>query len=136
MKDHSERLLADLPSDRTLEMYTLYHDCGKPYCLVVDEEGRRHFPNHASISAVIFSEHFDDRIAAHLVEHDMDAHVLRSDGVVEFSKTEYSGTLLLAALAEIHANAGMFGGLDSTSFKIKWKNLDRRGSQVCRLIYS
>lgn len=36
-------------------------------------------------------------------------------------------TLLVASLAEIHANAQIFGDLDSQSFKIKYKQLDRRG---------
>ena len=44
-------------------------------------------------------------------------------------------TLLLAALAEIHSNAKMFGGIDSTSFKMKWKQLDRRGKQICKKLF-
>jgi hypothetical protein len=43
-------------------------------------------------------------------------------------------TLLIASLAEIHSNAEMFGGIESTSFKIKWKNIDRRGKQVFKYL--
>ncbi len=39
-------------------------------------------------------------------------------------------TLLITALAECHANADMFGGMDSTSFKIKWKKIDKLGRQL------
>jgi len=35
----------------TIKNYQVYHDCGKPYCLSVDEGGRRHFIDHASVSA-------------------------------------------------------------------------------------
>jgi len=35
----------------TVKMYQIFHDCGKPYCVTVDEQGRRHFPDHAAVSA-------------------------------------------------------------------------------------
>lgn len=65
---------------------------------------------------------------------DMDAHLLKADGLAEFASRPQAIPLLLTALAEIHANAAMFGGLDSTSFKIKWKHLNKRGRQVLELI--
>jgi hypothetical protein len=34
----------------------------------------------------------------------------------------------------ITSNASMFGGIESTSFKIKYKQLDKRGNQVLKLI--
>ena len=43
-------------------------------------------------------------------------------------------SLLLAGLAEIHSNAEMFGGLDSVSFKIKWKQINKRGKAICKLL--
>jgi hypothetical protein len=43
-------------------------------------------------------------------------------------------TLLLAGLAEIHANAEMFNGFDSPSFKIKYKQIDRRGRAICKFL--
>jgi hypothetical protein len=41
---------------------------------------------------------------------------------------------LLTSLCELHSNASMFGGIESTSFKIKYKQLDKRGNQVLKLI--
>lgn len=38
-----------LPDD-IMETYQIYHDCGKPFCIEWDEEGKRHFPDHARIS--------------------------------------------------------------------------------------
>ena len=67
---------------------------------------------------------------------DMDAHLLKSDGVAEFAARPQATALLLTALAEVHSNAAMFGGADSDSFKIKAKHLDRRGGQVMAEIRS
>ena len=44
-------------------------------------------------------------------------------------------TLLVTALAELHANSTMFGGVDSTSFKMKWKRLDQRCKQLVRRFF-
>lgn len=46
--------------------------------------------------------------------------------------TEQLSALLLTSLAEIHANAEMFGGVESTSFKSKYKQIDRRGKKFCK----
>jgi hypothetical protein len=127
---NSEFILFQLPDDKTLELYTIYHDCGKWACLEVDEGGKRHFPNHAEKSYEIFSKLFKNKIAAMLVKHDMDIHLLKSDGVEAFCNNPYAITLLLTGLAEIHSNASIFGGLDSTSFKIKLKNITQRGKQI------
>jgi hypothetical protein len=60
----------------------------------------------------------------------MDIHLLKSTGVDEFCKNPFAMTLLLTGLAEVHSNAQMFGGLDSTSFKIKFKSINQRGKQI------
>lgn len=132
--ENSELILKSLPSDDTLKLYTTFHDIGKPHCLEIDEDGKRHFPNHAEVSFQIFSQLFDDPIAADLIRHDMDIHLLKADGVEEFSKSPNAITHLLIGLAEIHSNAQMFGGICSTSFKIKWKSLNQRGKQIINLI--
>ena len=119
--ENKDLLLSSLPDDETLELYTLYHDCGKPFCLTIDDEGKRHFPNHAQVSYDIFKQVFDNPVAAELILHDMDIHTLKSDGVEEFAKNLYALTLLLTGLSEVHSNCQMFGGVSSISFKIKHK---------------
>ena len=132
--ENKDFILSTLVVKDTLKLYTIMHDCGKPLCLQIDEEGKRHFPNHAEISYQIFSKFYEDEVAAQLILHDMDIHTLKSEGVEEFSKNPYSMTLLLSGLAEIHSNARMFGGMESTSFKIKWKCLNQRGKQIISTI--
>ncbi len=133
--------------------YALYHDCGKPYCRTVDEFGKVHFPNHAEVSAEKYLEvHTDeeggvdtsDFVVSELIRWDMALHVSTAeqlDALYAKWKTTWPhadkgfvATLLIAALSEIHANAALFGGIESESFKIKWKRLDRRGSQLCKLM--
>lgn len=128
--ENSNFILSKLPDDKTLELYTQYHDIGKPFCLEVDDAGKRHFPNHAEVSYQIFSQLFKNKIAAELVRHDMDIHTLKADGVEDFCMTPNSVTLLLTGLSEIHSNSTMFGGIESTSFKIKLKSITQRGKQI------
>jgi hypothetical protein len=118
-----------LPTDILLE-YALFHDCGKPFCLTTDENGRNHFANHAQISAATWKENGGCDQIGRLIAMDMDIHTLKSEQVEEFCKRPECCSLLLSGLAEIHANAEMFGGIESTSFKIKWKQIDRRGNQI------
>jgi hypothetical protein len=132
--ENKELILSSLPDDETLKTYTIFHDCGKWACLTIDENGKRHFPNHAKVSYDIFKSVFDNKIAADLILHDMDIHLLKSDDLVNFSNYKYSLTLLLSGLAEVHSNASMFGGINSTSFLIKKKHLFKRGRQIINLI--
>lgn len=67
---------------------------------------------------------------------DMDIHLLKADGVPEFTARPQAAALLLTGLAEVHANAAMFGGIESTSFKIKWKQIDKRGRQIINTLNS
>lgn len=132
---HREMLLDLCPDPDLMEMYHIYHDCGKPYCLKIDEEGRRHFPNHAAVSASIWRVHGGDERVAQLIQHDMDMHLLKPAEVDSYSNMHLAAPLLLTALAELHSNAVMFGGLESTSFKIKFKNLNRLGKAfIARII--
>jgi hypothetical protein len=101
---------------------------------MVDSDGKRHFPNHAEVSHQYFTQVFNNPVAAELILHDMDIHLLKSDGVEDFSKNPYALTLLSTGLAETHSNSKMFGGLDSTSFKIKWKSINQRGKQIINKI--
>ncbi len=131
---NKDLILSNLPSDRTLKYYTILHDCGKPFCLEIDSDGKRHFSNHAEVSYQYFNQVFNNSVAAQLILHDMDIHLLKSDGVVQFCQNPHTLTLLLTGLAELHSNAQMFGGLDSTSFKIKWKSINQRGKQIIKTI--
>lgn len=123
-------LLDRLLPDAVIEEYQVHHDCGKPYCVQIGEDGRRHFPDHAAVSERVWLAIGGDPTAARLMRMDMDAHLLTGDQVEEFAARPEAVTLLLTALAEVHANATMFGGTSSTSFKIKSKHLARRGKQV------
>jgi hypothetical protein len=128
--ENSDFILRNLPDDKTLSLYTTYHDCGKPFCLEIDDDGKRHFPNHAEKSYEIFKQVFKNEIAEELVRHDMDIHLLKSEGVDNFCKNTNAIALLLTGLSEIHSNASMFGGVESTSFKIKLKSITQRGKQI------
>lgn len=132
--ENSNFILEQLPDDKTLSLYTTYHDCGKPFCLEIDEEGKRHFPNHAEKSYEIFKQIFKNDTAAELIRHDMDVHLLKSDGVENFVKNPLAITLLITGLSEIHSNASMFGGNSSVSYKIKMKSLTQRGKQILEII--
>ena len=60
------------------------------------------------------------------MELDMVVHTMSAAELDEFAARPEAPTLL-TGLAEVHANAEMFGGQESVSFKSKWKHLDRRG---------
>lgn len=120
---------------QTIEDYLIYHDVGKPYCRTVDADGKVHFPFHSQISAGVWNASNMDPIAGKLIARDMDLHLLKPSHVKEYVENHDKiliPILMLSALSEIHSNAGMFGGIESTSFKIKWKNLDRVGSNLIK----
>ena len=126
--DNRDFLLSRLPNLELLETYHIYHDCGKPYCRRVDEDGKQHFPNHAQVSAGIWRTLGGDEQIARLIQHDMDMHLLRPETARTYEHLDLAPALLLTALSELHANAAMFGGIDSTSFKIKSKCLTKCGA--------
>lgn len=113
--------------ERTSSLYQEWHDCGKPLCLTVDETGRKHYPDHARWSKEQFLKLFpEEQQAAYLIEHDMDWHLAKNNADFErLSKEPHAFTLYLTAWAEIHANAVLFGGTESDSFKIKRKRLEK-----------
>lgn len=123
-------LWSGLEDDKLIENYHIFHDCGKPFCLEVDNEGRKHFPNHAEVSSKIWNELTGSNIESELMLHDMDIHMLRGSGIEDFCKLPFAKTLLITGLCELHSNASMFGGVDSTSFKIKWKNINKFGRRI------
>lgn len=120
--------------DRLVGLYQVYHDCGKPHCLVIDDSGRRHFPDHAAVSAATRLSHSDGSPEAvavsELIGMDMDFHLLRPECVGTFAVRPQADILMVTALAELHANAEMFGGTGSVGFKIKYKRQARLGQRV------
>lgn len=116
-----------------VRQYALYHDCGKPAVRTVDEDGRhQHFPGHAAASERIWLEIGGDHQIGRLIGMDMDIHTIKDADVTEFACRPEAATLMLVGLSEIHANASMFGGIDSVSFKMKWKQIDKRGRAILK----
>lgn len=124
-------IVNNLHPTKEIKSYNIFHDCGKPYCLEIDSEGKRHFPNHAEISSNTWEKLNDNLTIKNLISLDMMLHTDTDQEIKDrkLSKKTYF-TLLVTSLAEIHSNAEMFGGIESTSFKIKWKKLKQR----CNLI--
>lgn len=134
---HREQLLTSLHPIDIIDRYTVYHDCGKPYCLDLDDIGQ-HFPDHANISKNIYLALTRDQTVADLIGWDMVLHTCTAKELEQYLSIwspQDAATLLLVALSEIHSNAAMFGGIESTSFKIKWKRLNKRGRQVCKYLF-
>jgi hypothetical protein len=133
---HSKKILECLPPDHILEKYTFWHDCGKPFCITQDEHGKNHFVDHAKISGKYFRKMYPEQEdVALLIDMDMDIHLLSSDQLEEFCERPQAIALLLTGVAEVHANAKLFGGITSDSFKIKWKHLDKRGASICKRLF-
>lgn len=103
--------------------YHYFHDCGKPFCHTVDAEGCEHYPNHSQVSFEKYLEMFGHTDYANMILHDMDFHTKRGDEINEIWKLPYAEHLYATAWAEIFANAQIFGGIESDSFKIKRKRL-------------
>lgn len=120
-----------------MKVYQVYHDCGKPLCKEVDSEGKQHFPNHAESSYDRWLECSNDsvesRIVGNLIRSDMDCHTLKGEDISDFINRPEAPSLILTALAEVHSNAQMFGGIESDSFKIKWKKIDKIGKKLVSL---
>jgi hypothetical protein len=128
----------DWTDDKTIELYQIYHDCGKPLCRELDAEGRQHFPGHAAVSRTRWLECSDGSPAAQLIGSligsDMLVHTLSPKESETLSNDPWWPVLLLTGLCELHSNAQMFGGIESTSFKIKFKQLERLGKKVIERI--
>ncbi len=138
---YRKNFLELLPNDSILENYTLFHDCGKPFCLTIDFEGKRHFPDHAVISSQKWNEVSgglgDNATVGDLILRDMDIHLLKPEKVNEFCSYKYAAVLLLSGLSEIHSNAKAFSAdwTESVNFKIKWKKLNQRGKSICETLF-
>lgn len=116
--------------------YHVFHDCGKPSCIEIDENGRRHFPDHAKKSTEIYCQLFpEDTRIAKLISKDMLCHTLKGDEAEEFAKDLLAPTLILTAWSELHANAeALFGGFNTDSFKIKRKALTKITAKIYKAL--
>jgi len=136
---YCKRIAQNQHNTKTTLLYTLYHDCGKPFCREVDEDGRVHFPNHAEVSKRVFLETFGQEDVANLIGWDMIIHISTADEIEHYCKNVWSikdaMTLLLVSMAEVHSNAALFGGVDTVSFKSKWKKVSKRGKQICKFFF-
>lgn len=140
LNENKTLLIARLLSRWHLERYTTLHDCGKYLVRVVDADGKARFPEHAQASEQEFRRVFEGYMdpsdleqVARLIRLDMEIHTISADDLAEFALLPEAASLLLTGLAEVHANAAMFGGTDSSSFKAKWKHLDRRGRALVKI---
>lgn len=122
----------NLMSLDVMHEYLIYHDVGKPFCRTIDEQGRVHFPDHAAVSKKIWLNATGNQAVADLIGMDMDVHLLKGADTSAFAERPQATSLLLAGLCEVHSNAAMFGGIDSTSFKIKFKHIKRRGNAIVK----
>lgn len=131
--NNKNTILSTLFPLNMMKEYHYFHDCGKPFCEIIDDEGKKHFPNHAQISSQIYIQYFNHENSTkiqNLIEKDMFFHSSKMEEIEPWLQQEEKQiiySLLLTSLAEIYANSSMFGieGTESTSFKIKYKKLDR-----------
>lgn len=127
--------LRSFPAAHVLDTYLLWHDCGKPLVMTRDEQGRLHYPSHAEASGALWRALNENspqtECIASLMEHDMCAHRLTPEDVDTLAAHPHGPALLIAALAQLHANARpLFGGFESDSFKAKFKKFDRKGGAL------
>ena len=138
--NNKEFILNNLLPIGILTTYQIYHDIGKPYCKIYDLESRKaHFPDHANISSEIWNKTSPDTLIGRLIQQDMDIHIIKATELKKFIGIDdfdhkIAISLLITGLAEIHANAKMFGGLNSTSYKIKYKQINSRGKQIIKIL--
>lgn len=125
-------LAARQPELSLMWRYLRYHDCGKPRVHSVDELGRAHFPEHARASAALWRELGGGEQEAWLMEHDMLLHAGSSEECQALAGHHLAPALLFASLAELHANAQMFGGTQTDNFKAKAKRLERRSADLLK----
>lgn len=128
-----DSLISQASSPDLLKDYHIYHDCGKPFCRTVDENGKQHFPNHAQVSYDTWINAGGDEQTGWYILHDMDFHILKGDDIINLMKDPRAVNLLLTAWCEIHANSQMFGGIESTSFKIKRKALEKHTKNLIKV---
>lgn len=137
-EQYEDKIHANLHDFKTIKHYTIFHDIGKPFCLEIDSEGKRHFPNHAQKSKEIWDSFFPDRTdTSRLIANDMAFHTMSAEDILGLGLSEKDlCTLLITSLAELHSNADMFGGIESDSFKIKFKKWTKTAQRICDKLFN
>ena len=65
----------------------------------------------------------------------MEIHTIKAKDIDSFCEDpKIALTLLIIGLCELHSNAELFGGIESTSFKIKYKQINKRGARIIKNI--
>jgi hypothetical protein len=123
-----------------IERYQVLHDCGKYLVRTVSDDGRVSYPGHAGASAGEFERLYAGsamlpetfNLIRALIVSDMVFHTGTVEDIAALSETVRT-ILLVTSLCELHSNAAMFGGIESDSFKIKWKRWEKlaRRSVTC-----
>lgn len=134
----AKSLTDKLPSMDILKLYHIYHDCGKPFCKIIDNEGKQHFPGHAELSAKLWKEASDNseesQLIGRLIRMDMDAHTLKGvEAINEFLSRSEAPALILTSYAEVWSNTNHLGLIGSDSFKIKLKRIEKLGKRYALL---
>lgn len=140
LNTYREQILQQLPSKYVIDRYLTLHDCGKPQVLEYDDEGRKHFPGHAEASEKTYREVFSnntetDEQIAQMIRDDMEIHLLKAVDIPDFIQNPNAIGHLIAGLAELTSNAAMFGGIESTGFKMKYKHHVQRANAICKQMF-
>jgi CRISPR/Cas system-associated endonuclease Cas3-HD len=114
---------------KSIHLYLVFHDCGKPFCKTIDDT-KVHFYDHENLSYLIFKSVFNNKIASYLIKHDMDLHKSRTNNVQELKNLFLLDILCLSYVAEIYANRELFGGESSENFKIKKKQMESKIKKI------
>lgn len=76
--------------------------------------------------------HPEENVVYELIKNDMLIHRLRSHNFEAFCSTPNIVTHIVVGLAEMNANSVMFGGIDSDSYKMKYKNWNKFSKQIIK----
>lgn len=129
VQDNLSYITANLLPMSTIKTYCEMHDCGKAFC--TDDN----YQEHAKVSGDIWKQLKGDPVVEVLIRSDMLLHKGTVEELEEYLRSypkEYAFTLALVALAEIRANAEMFGGTDTRSYKIKYKKVTQRIKRILK----
>lgn len=127
LKTHGSQLLSRQLCAPSMHDLLAYHDCGKPFVMLRDDEGALHFPEHARRSAQVWRSVGGTEQEAQMMELLSVLHTGKSEEVGALANHAFMPSLLLAAYAHWCAEAkSSYGGLDSERARRKLKGLNLR----------